>query len=257
MRVKLPDRGAGASAAMGDDVARIELYRDHAERYERLVSREDHRKHLIPALNSIAPLAGVRVVEPGAGTGRMTCALAPAVREIRAFDLLPQMLDVAVKKAEARGFTNCRFSAADNRSLPVEDGYADLALEAWSLAQMAVWAAESWREALRRAVDEMVRVTRSGGWIVLIETLGTLEEKPNPPERLRPFYSCFEEEMGFRRKWIRTDYRFADVEEAVDLIGFFFGGEMARIVRERRLTTVPECTGLWYRRGGGRTTAGG
>ena len=41
--------------------------------------------------------------------------------------------------------------------------------------------------------------------------------------------------MGFQNKWIRTDYQFESLEEAIELAGFFFGEELADQVRERRV----------------------
>jgi hypothetical protein len=47
-------------------------------------------------------------------------------------------------------------------------------------------------------------------------------------------------------QWIRTDYEFASVEEAVTLTRFFFGDELALQVQTANSPIVPECTGLWW-----------
>ena len=39
-------------------------------------------------------------------------------------------------------------------------------------------------------------------------------------------YDYFEKELGLRKKIIRKDYRFSDMEEAIDLGTFFFGDEV-------------------------------
>jgi ubiquinone/menaquinone biosynthesis C-methylase UbiE len=73
-----------------------QIYRQHADQYELLVSREDRDGNLIRALNGIRPLAGLDVVELGAGTGRVTRLAAPLVRRIYAFDASAPMLRVGL-----------------------------------------------------------------------------------------------------------------------------------------------------------------
>jgi hypothetical protein len=51
---------------------------------------------------------------------------------------------------------------------------------------------------------------------------------------------------GFSRTWIRTDYTFEDIEEAVELTGFFFGEELAHQVDQEHRVKLPECAGVWW-----------
>jgi hypothetical protein len=53
---------------------------------------------------------------------------------------------------------------------------------------------------------------------------------------------------GFQNTWIRTDYRFETPERADELAGFFFGDAIKEKIRRGHLTTLPECTGVWWRR---------
>jgi hypothetical protein len=76
---------------------------------------------------------------------------------------------------------------------------------------------------------------------------------PAPPSReLAEYYAWLEEEQGFTRDAIRTDYLFASVDEAAAVTGFFFGAGFAERVRAEGWTRVPECTGIWR----GSTRAG-
>ena len=221
---------------------RRELYREGAEKYQRLVAREDYRSLLIPAVDEICHLSGKSVVELGAGTGRLTLQLASKCLSILGLDIESRMLEVARKRAD--GVPNCSFQLGDNRCLPVETGSADLVIEGWSLAQMARWSGDAWQKDLAAALGEMERVCRAQGNIVLIETLGTMEITPKRMEELQPIFETFELEWGFHRKWVRTDYRFESQEEAFELISFFFGEEMDIRVDS---PVVPECTGIWYK----------
>ena len=222
-----------------------EIYASQADQYDALVAREDYQQNLLPALERVRPLAGLEVVELGAGTGRLTALLAPRVKSIRAYDASPAMLAVAAARLQTSGARNWQLQVADHLRLLAADGSADLALAGWTLCYAALDYPDRWRATLAQALDEMRRVLRPGGTRLIIETLGTGFETPHPPEVLKD-YLGYLDEAGFRSAWIRTDYRFASAAEAESLIRFFFGDELAEpVAREQRLV-VPECTGLWW-----------
>lgn len=223
-----------------------DVYQESAEAYDRLVAREDYQQHILPALNAIRPLAGLDVVELGAGSGRLTCLLAPIVRSILAFDLSPAMLAVARRKLQAGGWTNWRLQEADHRALPLADGVADLAIAGWSICYTVTWYQENeaWRAELGKALAEMRRILRPGGTIILLETQGTGEMTPSPPPHLRDYYAALAA-AGFTSSWIRTDYRFMSAAEAETLTGFFFGSDMLARIGAQAQPILPECTGLW------------
>lgn len=224
------------------------IYANHADQYEALVLREDYEGNILKTLQSIRPLAGLDVVEMGAGTGRLTLMLAPLVKNIHAFDGSAHMLDVAIKKLKQSGLTNWQADVADNRSLPLADGVADLAIQGWSFGHYCGWYPDSWREAIGKALHEMTRVLRPGGTAIMLETMGTGRETPHPPTPgLAEFYAWLEGEHGFSAATIRTDYRFESLAEAEQLTRFFFGDEMADEVVRRNWMILPECTGVWWK----------
>lgn len=225
-----------------------EIYRRHAEAYHRLVSREDTDGHLRPAIEAVCPLAGARVVEVGAGTGRLTRLLVSAGAEVLATEPEAAMREVA--RAFLADLPPGRVSLVEGRgdALPAPSGEADLCLAGWVFGHLRHWMPEGWREAVGACLDEMARVVRPGGRIVVIETLGTGRETPAPPNAdLGEYYRWLEEARGFTRVALRTDYLFRDVEEAAELCGFFFGPEKAALVRRLGGARLPECTGLWWR----------
>jgi hypothetical protein len=57
-----------------------EIYSRRAEEYDRLVTREDYRGNILQGLAAIRPLSGLKVVELGAGTGRLGRAGLPSQR---------------------------------------------------------------------------------------------------------------------------------------------------------------------------------
>ncbi len=219
------------------------IYTEQAEAYEAMVAREDWQGNLLKALQAIRSLTNLTVVELGAGTGRITRLLAPHVHQIFALDIALPMLRVAREKSGA----SANLINADNRQLPIADETADLTIAGWSLGHFVGWYSDDWQTQIGQAIAEMKRVLRPGGTLIIIETLGTGHKTPTPPhEGLAAYYRWLENELGFTRAWIRTDYRFASVEEAAVLTRFFFGDELADMIRSQELTILPECTGIWY-----------
>ncbi len=225
-----------------------QIYAQYADAYEALVAREDAQGNILKALQSICPLTGLHVVEFGAGTGRLTLLLAPLVSRVAAFDASAHMLEVTRAKVAAQGLSNVHIEVADNRSLPVPSASADLAIEGWSFGHAVGWYPESWKQEISSMIAEMDRVLRPGGTAILMETLGTGREDPQPPNAgLAECYAWLEGEQGFTRQSIRTDYRFESLEEAEKLTRFFFGDELANEVLRRSWIILPECTGIWHR----------
>jgi ubiquinone/menaquinone biosynthesis C-methylase UbiE len=224
------------------------IYASKAALYDAMVSREDHEGNIFKSLSAILPESNIDIVELGAGTGRLTRLLLPMAKSIHACDASQHMLEVARSALEVLG-DNWTLHIADNRRLPVTDGTADLAIAGWSLGHSCGWYPETWREEIDQAIAEMRRVLRPGGVMVILETLGTGQDQPAPPTpALAQYYQHLETIHGFSSTWIRTDYRFASVEEADRLTRFFFGDALADRIQEEQLIIVPECTGIWWHR---------
>jgi ubiquinone/menaquinone biosynthesis C-methylase UbiE len=225
----------------------LSIFQREAPKYDLLVSREDYQGNLLRALCAVAPFHGKRVVEFGAGTGRVTLLLAPIVKSILAFDSSEPMIKVAEERLQESHLQNWQFAVADHREVPAESHSADIAVAGWSICCLAVYEGKNWQRELRTGLAEMQRVVAPGGTIVIIETLGTGYSSPNPPEGLRPYYGILDAN-GFRSTWIRTDYRFSSMDEAMDLTTFFFGNDPVSAIIERQDGVfLPECTGIWWR----------
>jgi ubiquinone/menaquinone biosynthesis C-methylase UbiE len=221
-----------------------DVYDRGADGYDALVRAEDVDGNLLPAVEAIVPLAGRRVVEVGAGTGRVTRLLARAGAEVVATEPAADMVRVGAAQADPHVHW-CRASAG---ALPVADEVADAVVAGWVLAHQREWEPTRWREVVSGFLHEMHRVLRPGGATVLIETLGTGFSEPTPTAELAGYYDWLQATHGFERTWIRTDYEFADVDVAARVTGAFFGPEFAATVRANGWARVPECTGVWWRR---------
>ena len=224
-----------------------EIYARHAAEYEQLVSREDFQGNILRAIQRIVPLDGLDVLDLGSGTGRLACLLTPFVKSMVAIDASTHMLQVAAAKLSSLGGHQPLVAAGDHRRLPLRAGSADLIVSGWSVSYVTLWNAGAWREAAEQWFDEVRRVLRKPGYVVVFESLGTGNEVPMRLPHLEHFYGWLDE-MGFANQWIRTDYRFESAEVADELTGFFFGEDVRRRLRRQQPITLPECTGVWWMR---------
>ncbi|MEP7291553.1 MAG: class I SAM-dependent methyltransferase, partial [Chloroflexota bacterium] len=206
-------------------------------------AREDYEGNLLPALQSVRPFAGLDVVELGAGTGRLTAQIAPLAKSLLALEFSEHMIAVLRQKLPA-----VTTLAADNRALPLANRSADVTIAGWAIAHSVEWYPETWREETGKTIAEMFRVLRPGGTAIILETLGTGNETPAPPnEGLAQFYQILENEYAFTLMALRTDYCFASPAEGQALLRFFFGDDLADRMVAEQLTILPECTGIWSR----------
>ena len=95
-----------------------------------------------------------RAVDVGTGAGALALALAPLVGEVVGVDLVEELLAAARAAAPA----NATFVEGDATSLPFRDFSFDLACTRRTLHHVA---------RPERAISELVRVTRTGGRIVV------------------------------------------------------------------------------------------
>lgn len=223
-----------------------EVYSSKADQYERLVAREDYQHNIETALMKIRNLNGLDILDSGAGTGRLAVMFAPIAKSITACDLSAEMLSIAAKRLKLSGLSHWRTEVADHRSLPIPDNSMDVVMSGWSVVYTVVWNPGNWRTELEKALTELFRILRPGGTIIILETNGTGESSPNPPSDLLEYFS-FLDQAGYNRTWIRTDYRFQSMDEAKELVTFFFGEMMIDKIIPSNPPTLPECTGIWWK----------
>ena len=222
-----------------------DIYRRHRAEYDHLVNAEDHERHLPEFLNSLVDWRGKTVLEGGIGTGRVAEMYADKARRVSGFDREPHMLEAAGERL-ARFADKLELRPADNLDLPLLPEKADVFVEGWSWGHSIVDGPGSVEDIADALFAQVRKNLAADGFVVLIETLGTNSLQPAAPHpRLAEFYQLLQSRHGLRQTAISTDYRFPSVAEAAETLGFFFGDDMARAVRNGGSGTVPEWTGVW------------
>src|SRR5215207_4928508 len=222
------------------------IYQSEGDRYEALISREDHQGNIARAIDELIHVDGLDILDLGAGTGRLALLLAPRAKSIHAFDASAEMLRVCRERLVKSGLSNWQVDVADHRQLPLPDHSADLVVSGWSVSYLAVWSQENGQVELDKWLNEVKRVLRKDGTIILFESLGTGNEEPVRLEHVESTYQWLDANV-FENKWIRTDYKFDSLDEATELSRFFFGEELGDKVEQNQWTILSECTGVWWR----------
>lgn len=149
----------------------------------------------LAALVEAAALTGSeQVLDLGCGAGHTALAVAAKAASVTAVDVTPEMLAVAESLAAARGLANIRFQRADVADLPFPDASFDLITSRFSAHHYADPA---------QALREAARVLRSGGRLLLIDTIA-----PETPA-LDTFYNAAEllRDGSHVRNWRLSEWR--------------------------------------------------
>jgi ubiquinone/menaquinone biosynthesis C-methylase UbiE len=133
---------------------------------ERVAARQDSRAAgLAEEVRAfVGPGGDERALDVGTGAGALALALAPLVREVVGLDPVPELLELA----RARALPNTEFVEGDGTALPFPDGNFDLAGTHRTLHHVTH---------PDRVLAEMVRVTRPGGHVLVVDQLA-----PDDPE---------------------------------------------------------------------------
>jgi SAM-dependent methyltransferase len=152
----LPEGGGDpqADAALAWEL----LYRLEPELYDRLATAE----RLHPGILGWLPAAADRIVEVGAGTGRLTLELLGRGREVVAVEPVAPFRQILERKIAASGQPGrARVVPGFLDDLPVASGWADLVVACSVLTPAARHGGEA-------GLAEMERVCRPGGCVAVV-----------------------------------------------------------------------------------------
>lgn len=190
------------------------LYRLEPELYDRLVRAEQ----LHPAIVDWLPARMDRIVEVGAGTGRLTLALLGRADQIIAVEPAAPMRRILIRRLA---------QAPHGRGVTVMHGFFDTLPVPTHWAEMVVSCSALTRDDEHggdAGLVEMERVCRPGGCVVIIW--------PNNLDWLA--------DRGYRYKSFSGQMwmQFSSLAEAVELVEIFYPHAVAE-VRRRKMSSVP------------------
>lgn len=221
------------------------VYRDSSVAYDQLVRCEDAAGELELAIKTVAG-AGTRSADVGCGTGRITRWLASVQERVYACDVAPSMLARAKEAAAAERWPSAtHFAVSDVRNLTIENASVDTVVAGWVVGHFVDFHPHTWREHAGRALGELRRITKPGGRIVLVESLGTGVHEPTPPTPVHTAYFDWLSNEGFALQVLRTDYVFRDFAEAQALTRIFFGELIVGQLSADPSPRLREFTGLF------------
>jgi ubiquinone/menaquinone biosynthesis C-methylase UbiE len=224
-----------------------EIYKDHPEKYNKLVDYEDYERNLEKEILKITPLQSKVICELGMGTGRLTKVLAQHhPGRIYGYEREPAMLNSA--KARLREFTNIEYTILDNTCLEKINQTFDLVIEGWSIGHTILDHWDNRIALLDKIMTDIDKILNKHGTIIFIETLGSCVDQPEPPgDNLKELYTLFETRHGLKREIIRTDYQFPSNEHAQEAFGCFFGDWIVESVKSCQSNIIKEFTGVWHK----------
>ena len=224
-----------------------EIYQKNSFEYDELITHEDYLGNLHKTLHAIFNFNEKSVIELGTGTGRLTQLYIQKVKKAYCYDNSNHMLNKArinLKEYQEK----ILFSVCDNNEINKIKEKADFVIEGWSFGHAVNDIDCNIFSVTDNLVENCKSLLNKNGKIIIFETLGTNTKTPTAPTKaLKTFYSYLEDKHKFKRVVIDTDYRFKTADEAVRVMGFFFGEKMAESLSKLNNNIVKEFTGMWYK----------
>lgn len=167
-----------------------------------------NKEYLAWAVQNLALGSEDKVLDVAAGTGHLSRAVAPYVREVWAVDTTPAMIEQGLAEARKQNITNINYIQGIAEELPFEDESFDLVMSRLAFHHFV----DS-----REPLQEMIRVCKQHGTIVVMDLLspdeGSLLEIYNHLERLRdPSHTYALTSEGFKNMLLEAGLQVAEFQ---------------------------------------------
>lgn len=179
---------------------------------------------VMPMVELASPKRSDRQLDVASGWGFVALAFAPRVDRIMGIDLTPEMVELARRLAEERGFRNIEYAVGEAEDLRFAAGSFDLATCRLTFHHFGD---------PEKALFEMKRVLVPGGRLVLYDYLASSDEKKarrhneieaaRDPAHVRMYalkeFQAFFRKCGLEERGKVTAYMKRDFDEWMDAIG--------------------------------------
>lgn len=156
----------------------VDQFTRQAEPFARLPAHStDESIRLVVEAAGIGPED--TILDVACGPGLLACAFARTARHVTGIDLTPAMIEQARARQESEGLANLSWHVGDVTSLPFADGSFSVAFSRYSFHHLLDPSG---------VLAEMVRVTRRGGRVVVVDVYTSGPEQADAydhVERLR------------------------------------------------------------------------
>lgn len=165
----------------------------------------DPDRRILEALERITPLSGKRIADVGTGIGHYPMLLARRTGRTYGIESDPTLLAEARRRASGSRQPNLRIVEGTDLALPLRDGAVDIVLSGRITPD----------DRSLPAIDEALRVLRSGGKLVVIGYYG----RDDVSELLEPEVAALAVEATRRRTgwWLRNGFKIKVVHARLDL----------------------------------------
>jgi SAM-dependent methyltransferase len=173
------------------------------------------------AMQSLAPIKDLTLLDVGAGVGDRTIVYARLAAQVYALEPDPKALPILRGRVKSSGAGNITVLPAGATSIPLEDDTVDVAYATW---------AYFFGPGSEAGLREVSRVVRPGGEIAIAQNYGHDEMSAFWPaeeaecEDWPPWF----EAQGFSCQVVETVWRFATPDDALVVMEFLWG-EKARV----------------------------
>jgi ubiquinone/menaquinone biosynthesis C-methylase UbiE len=127
-----------------------------------------HSQSMQMLINLSGVSAGDLVLDVACGPGLVACEFAPFAQYVTGIDLTPKMIEQAMERQRGQGLTNLSWQVGDVLPLPFPDSSFSIVLTRYSFHHFLD---------PRAVLNEMVRVCRPGGMVMVIDVV-------QPPEKV-------------------------------------------------------------------------
>jgi SAM-dependent methyltransferase len=208
--------------------------------------RENLTSGLTRGAGASLPLLYQSIIEFGSGTGRLTKTFIEEISNVRCFDRSAHMLQKAKENLQ-KYQSKISFQELNHLDADKISEKADVVIEGWAFGHTVYDDKDNYQKTIHTLIENCERLVQPGGKVIIVETMGgTLANEPEPPgELLIEFYNLLENEYGYSKTIISTDYKFDTINDAKLIMGFFFGEWIESEIEKYNSAVIPEFTGIW------------